>query len=117
MNQEKHIMLDLETMGKTDNAAITAVGAVYFDLNNILSRFDILVDLNTSTGIGMEMDVDTVLWWSKQSDEARAQLHGRVGQEIADRLDDPATCEERPHDVRVDVHVDVALAAPQFGVL
>ena len=70
------IMLDLETMGTGPNAAIVAIGAVAFDLQagTIGDRFYRVVDLGTSVDMGGEIDADTVLWWMKQSDDARAMF-------------------------------------------
>lgn len=68
------IMLDLETMGNTSNAAITAIGAVKFDHEKILDRFEVLVDLQSCLDAGMEVTASTVLWWLQQSEEARAQF-------------------------------------------
>ena len=70
------IMLDLETMGTGPNAAIVAIGAVAFDIQSgtIGDRFYRVVDLGTSVAMGGEIDADTVLWWMKQSDDARAMF-------------------------------------------
>ena len=71
-----NIMLDLETMGNGNRAAIIAIGAVSFDSGGIIDRFYRQVSLQSSVDIGMEMDASTVLWWMKQSDEARAAFRG-----------------------------------------
>ena len=75
-NKTFDIMLDLETMGTGPNAAIVAIGAVAFDLQagTIGDRFYRVVDLGTSVAMGGEIDADTVLWWMKQSDDARAMF-------------------------------------------
>lgn len=69
----KNIMLDLETMGSGSNAAIISIGAVFFDplTGEIGQEFYQVVSLNSSAKFG-ELDSSTVLWWLKQSDEARA---------------------------------------------
>lgn len=78
----KHIMLDLETMGNGNNAAIAAIGACSFVLHpnegsdGIVSKFYTKVDLQTSVDAGMNLDVSTILWWLKQSDEARKSTFG-----------------------------------------
>lgn len=78
-----NIMLDLETMGTGPNSAIIAIGAVRFDTediirgdsnNGILDKFYEIVDLKSSTSLGLEIDPDTVMWWMKQSDNARGQF-------------------------------------------
>ena len=74
------VMLDLETMGNGPNAAIVAIGAVEFDLltQQIGERFYTVVDLESAVSLGGVMDASTVIWWLKQSDEARAEFdrHG-----------------------------------------
>lgn len=80
----EHVMLDLETMGNGPNAAITAVGAVAFDLEagELGPEFYQIVDLESSVREGGVMDASTVLWWMKQSDEARA-IYLEKGNDIA----------------------------------
>jgi len=77
------IMLDLETMGNGNNAAIAAIGAVNFDLTTgeIGEGFYEVVDLESSVRHGGVMDVSTVLWWMQQSDTARAEFK-REGKHI-----------------------------------
>lgn len=66
-------MLDLETMGNSSNAAIVSIGAVFFEplTGETGEEFYQVVSLNSSAHYG-ELDSSTVLWWLKQSDEARA---------------------------------------------
>ena len=69
-------MLDLETMGTLNNAAIVSIGAVYFDndgasLNN---KFYTNIELSTAVDMGGVIDANTVMWWMKQSDAARTAL-------------------------------------------
>lgn len=66
------VMLDLETMGNGSNAAIIAIGAVGFDDDNVIERFYVEVNLQSSMESGGWLDGSTVMWWMKQSDEARA---------------------------------------------
>jgi exodeoxyribonuclease VIII len=83
------IMLDLETMGTGPNADIVAIGAVAFDIQagTIGDRFYRVVDLGTSVDMGGEIDADTVLWWMKQSDDARA-MFTRDGVALSEALAD-----------------------------
>ena len=76
-----HVMIDLETMGTRPDAPIIAIGAVAFDEKAIHSEFYVVVDLADSVAEGGVMDPNTVLWWMKQSDEARAEF-AREGQEL-----------------------------------
>ena len=73
----KNVMIDLETMGSGSNAAIVALGAVKFDKTGIDETFYMKISLKDSVSYGLDMDVDTVLWWLEQSDEARAELTGK----------------------------------------
>lgn len=67
-----HCMLDLETMGNGNRAAIIAIGAVIFNDSGVKEDgFYSQVSLESSVLQGLEMDTSTVLWWLQQSDEAR----------------------------------------------
>jgi exodeoxyribonuclease VIII len=70
----QNIMIDLETMGTGPAAAIVAIGAVEFDLvsGELGREFYEAVSLPSSMESGGRVDADTVLWWLRQSDEARA---------------------------------------------
>lgn len=72
----KDVMLDLETMGNGNNAAIIAIGAVEFDLENALigRKFYAQVNLESAVKEGGIIDASTVLWWMKQSDAARKEF-------------------------------------------
>jgi len=69
-----HIMVDLETMGTSNNAAIIAIGAVIFNEKNILDYFYQNIDLASSVERGLKMDPGTVTWWLEQDVKARAAL-------------------------------------------
>ena len=69
-----HVMLDLETMGNGANSAIIAIGAVAFDDMGINSRFYEQVSLASCVSIGLECDASTIMWWMRQSDEARSSF-------------------------------------------
>ncbi len=73
----RHIMLDLETMGKSPDAAIVAIGAVAFDpeARRLGDTFYVTVDLESAVRHGGRIEPDAVMWWLRQSDEARAALH------------------------------------------
>lgn len=70
------IMLDLETLGSSPQAAIIAIGAVAFDIptRQLGENFYHVVDLESSVARGGIMDAATCLWWMQQSDTARAAL-------------------------------------------
>ena len=68
-----NIMLDLETLGNGSDAVIIAIGAVKFDPKTgfVGDGFYELVHPKSCTDIGLKMDSSTVMWWLKQSHEAR----------------------------------------------
>ncbi|OCV07178.1 exodeoxyribonuclease VIII [Klebsiella pneumoniae] len=71
-----HVMVDLETMGKKHNAPIVAIGAVVFDpaTGSIGESFYKVVRLESSVNWGAVIDPSTVIWWLKQSSEARSAI-------------------------------------------
>lgn len=71
-----HVMVVLETMGKKYNAPIVAIGAVVFDpaTGSIGESFYKVVCLESSVNWGAVIDPSTVIWWLKQSSEARSAI-------------------------------------------
>jgi len=72
------IMIDLETLNTTPDAAILTIGAVKFDpFGRELSEpemdsFYVKVDLDSCDRIGLTTNDDTIAWWANQSKEAQA---------------------------------------------
>lgn len=67
-----NIMLDIETFGSGNNAAISWIGAVKFDEDKILGKFKQAVDLASCKPYGLDIDAGTVVWWlDKEREEAR----------------------------------------------
>ncbi len=68
-----HVMLDLETMGNTSNAAIVSIGAVVFNpiTGELGADFEVVVNLKSSAYYS-DIDASTVTWWLTQSEEARS---------------------------------------------
>ncbi|WP_164491456.1 3'-5' exonuclease [Vibrio mediterranei] len=68
-----HVMLDLETMGNTSNAAIVSIGAVVFSpvTGALGADFEVVVNLYSSAYYS-DIDASTVTWWLTQSEEARS---------------------------------------------
>ena len=69
-----NIMIDLETMGQSSQAAIIALGAVTFGPEGLGDEFYETIDLQSSMDTGGIVDASTVLWWMRQSDAARAEF-------------------------------------------
>lgn len=83
-----NLMIDLETMGKKPNAPIVSIGAVLFDpqTGELGPEFYTAVSLHSSMEQGAVPDGDTVLWWLKQSAEARAAICADDAMQIDDAL-------------------------------
>lgn len=61
---QKHVMIDIETLGKGPNAMLISIGAVRFTATAILDRFLLYIDPGDSDVVfNRVLDVDTVMWW------------------------------------------------------
>ncbi|WP_460645794.1 3'-5' exonuclease [Leclercia adecarboxylata] len=71
-----HLMVDLETMGKKPGAPIVSVGAVFFDPASGITGAEYyqVINLESSMSFGARPDASTILWWLKQSPEARSAI-------------------------------------------
>ncbi|MBE0153478.1 3'-5' exoribonuclease [Serratia fonticola] len=72
----EHLMVDIETMGKKSTAPILSIGAVFFNphTGEIGEQFYCAVNLESAMNSGEIPEPDTILWWLKQSAEARAAV-------------------------------------------
>jgi exodeoxyribonuclease VIII len=68
-----HLMIDLETMGGPPNGAIVGIGAIPFNISTLAKGppFYLAVNLADSVNAGMKIDPATVIFWMRQSKEAR----------------------------------------------
>lgn len=100
--KQRHVMIDLETMGSSDevtkatefDCAIISIGAVCFDprYNTIDKKRTFYRELDWQCQ-GRNVYEPTLKWWSKQSEEARASHDGLedleyVLEELSDWLPD-----------------------------
>jgi len=71
-----HMMVDLETMGKKPGAPIVSVGAVFFDpaSGKTGAEYYQVISLESSMSFAARPDASTILWWLKQSPEARSAI-------------------------------------------
>lgn len=66
------LMIDVETMGTETDAALVAIGAVFFDENKGTgAEFYRTINLATAVARGGTIDAATVIWWLGQDDAAR----------------------------------------------
>lgn len=86
MSNDLDIMLDLETMGTSSNAAIISIGACKFDQWGVADKFQVFIDLDSAVLKGGKVDQETVNWWAKQSEEARLSIDNAEKVEIEEAL-------------------------------
>lgn len=69
----KHLMVDLETLATTPNAAILTIGAVTFNPNGyeIYDEFYARIDTESIEPLDTYIDEGTVRWWSEQDKAAQ----------------------------------------------
>lgn len=67
------LMIDLETLATSPDAAILTVGAVKFDPfgGSITETFYAKIDLDSCHEINLTVSDATIEWWSQQSEEAK----------------------------------------------
>lgn len=72
----KNIMLDLETMSTSSDAAIVAIGAVEFEptTGELGRTFYRNVSLASCQDAGLDVEAGTVMWWLGRSEDARKAL-------------------------------------------
>lgn len=67
------IMLDLETLGKKPGCKVLAIGATTFNPQTLVGVSDSFYEvISRDNQAGLIEDPDTLIWWEKQSEEARA---------------------------------------------
>ncbi len=81
------IMIDLETLATSPDAAILTIGAIRFDpfgddyKDPTCDKFYVKVDLDSCDRIGLATNEDTIAWWANQSKEAQDEAfdpNGRI---------------------------------------
>lgn len=83
----RDLMVDLETMDNKPTSAIVSIGAVFFDKTGLGPQFYKRVNLQSSIDAGLTVNGDTVMWWLKQSEQARLEL-AKPSEELRDVLVD-----------------------------
>lgn len=82
------VMIDLETLSTRSDAAIISIGAVWFNATTqeVGHPWHVRIDMAGSIRSGGHADGDTVRWWLRQSDAARASITEGCGNGIDDAL-------------------------------
>jgi len=80
-----HLMIDLETLATTPNAAILTIGACKFDPRgrDVHSTYYERIVLETQEDYGRVINEDTLTWWSQQDPQIQEDAFG----EGTDRID------------------------------
>ena len=70
-------MIDLETMGLTEDASIVSIGAVVFDPRcNAVTDRTFYTERDWQHQEGRVSDPKVMVWWDKQSEPTKDALHG-----------------------------------------
>ena len=79
-----HIMVDLETFSTSPNAVVVQLAAVKFDpfSEHLGDIFNVPIDPESGHQLGLHMDMNTVLWWMTQSDDARKRITSPVNRRV-----------------------------------
>lgn len=87
------VMIDLETLATSPDAAILTIGAVKFDpfgddaKDPTCEKFYVRVDLDSCDRIGLVTNDDTIAWWANQSKEAQDEAFNPDGRiDIVDAM-------------------------------
>lgn len=73
----EHVMADIETLGKSNNAAILSIGMVKFNpfTDEFYDSFYVPVDPESCQALGLKIDASTVMWWmDEERDAARVAM-------------------------------------------
>ena len=82
-----HVMVDLETLGQSAGSVIVSIGAVKIVNGEIVDdHFYELIDAGSCVEAGLTMDAETVIWWMKQCDAARAEIYNPARRELHEVL-------------------------------
>lgn len=83
----EHLMVDLETLSTSSNAAIVSIGAVWFDPDQGLGdTFYKAIELKSCISFNFEVCGETINWWMRQSKEAQAVFNDPKSDNLAGAL-------------------------------
>ncbi len=84
----KHLMVDIETLSTHPNAAVIAIGAVYFDMvtGETGAEFYCTISRASCEQRGLHIDPNTLAWWKRQSPAAQAILNDPAAIHLDDAL-------------------------------
>jgi len=70
------LMIDIETLGNKVDSVMLSISAVQFDLptGKLGEEFHIDIDAESCVRAGLNMSVDTIMWWFEQDEDARMKM-------------------------------------------
>lgn len=71
---ERHVMVDIEALGTTDDGLIVSVGAVKFDWKSLKIVETKMWHLDLDDQPGRVLNANTLKWWLSQPEEVQKQL-------------------------------------------
>lgn len=74
----KHLMVDLETLGKTSDSIILSIGAVSFEMDGSTGPEIELFPLVDQQITNRKIEWSTIQWWMKQEEKARLSIADAV---------------------------------------
>lgn len=88
MKTAKHIIIDIETLGRRNNAAITQVGIIPTDKNfNALDQYLIQINPNVWDTCNRTFTGETLLWWMKQTNTPVSKFPTQIANSYKDLVE------------------------------
>lgn len=88
MKTAKHIIIDIETLGRRNDAAITQVGIIPADKNfNALDQYLIQVDPNAWYTCSRTFTGETLLWWIQQKNASVSKFPTQIANNYKDLVE------------------------------
>lgn len=88
MKTAKYILIDIETLGRRNNAAITQVGIIPADKNfNALDQYLIQVDPNVWNTCDRTFTGETLLWWIQQKNTPVSKFPTQIANSYKDLVE------------------------------
>lgn len=69
-----NVMLDLETTGVKPGSKVLSIGAVTFSPQGLGAEFYVAITRASQDQYGLKEDAATMVWWSRQSEDAKKVL-------------------------------------------
>lgn len=88
MKIAKHIIIDIETLGRRNDAAITQVGIIPTDENfNALDQYLIQVNSNVWNTCNRTFTGETLLWWIQQTNTPISEFPTQIANSYKDLVE------------------------------